>query len=455
MKSNLLVVKNKIKLVGYYVPFTLYFVLFLAGALLVGRLLGNNEIKADSSFSDIFTLLIKVAAWFSVIIIAVAFLTVFISSLYFFSRKRKGGVSFKVETDAKETELHQKQTVRLKIKPVLKPIFGFIKIRLLYDKEHISSKFSLLETSRRNFFSNTVEGTYHWHLPQIKEYNVEKAILNFEDFKKFFSIAISLPASSNFFTQPSVKDFKELKISPRKTEETNTRIEQLRKVEGEYLNYKNFENNDDVRRIVWKIYAKNKELVVRIPEIMDPYASHVYLYSSFFNSFDTEGNPAVEIAFLNYFKTVNWSLYQSLVKQGFDVRYIPDQEITKSRSSDEQQWVKYNISTSKWQRDRDLKSFVKTSDASVVVISSLSNVQEVQELTDKHGREITFILVKLTEAFRNQNMVDWVQWLFIQKEKDQVEAYKTAWAISALRGRIKENERQLEELVRKAELLQV
>ena len=88
-------------------------------------------------------------------------------------------------------------------------------------------------------------------------------------------------------------------------------------MEGEYLNYKNFENNDDVSRIVWKIYAKNKELVVRIPEIMDPYASHVYLYASFFTSFNVAGSTPVEVPFLNYYKAMIWTLYQNLVKQGF------------------------------------------------------------------------------------------------------------------------------------------
>jgi hypothetical protein len=61
-----------------------------------------------------------------------------------------------------------------------------------------------------------------------------------------------------------------------------------------------------------------------------------------------EGNSAIEIPFLNYFKVVTWSVYQNLVKRGFDVRYIPDQEVAKSKMADDQQWVKYNISTSKW-----------------------------------------------------------------------------------------------------------
>ena len=449
MEMNFLKAKDKVTQASFYIPFTIYFVVFSVVTLIAFRMLGHQEIDPDSSYSDIFGLLIKVALGFCAAIISIAFLSVLISYLYFIYQKRKKGVHFQVQTDVKESELHQKQTVKLVIKPVLKPLFGFIKLRLLYDKKHFSNKFSLLENSTRKFFSTAIEGVYHWPLPQIKEYHVEKGLLYFEDVFQFFSIAVTLPASSHFFTQPTSKGLNDLKVFPRKTEETTTRIEQLRRVEGEYLNYKNFENNDDVRRIVWKIYAKNKELVVRIPEIMDPYASHIYLYASFFSRFDVEGNGAVEVPFLNYYKVVTWSVYQNLVKQGFEVRYIPDQEIAKNNMADEQQWVKYNISTSRWQQAKDLKSYVKPSDASVVIISSLSDANEVKDLIENYGKDITFIFIKLTDSFKNQNVIDWVQWLFVQNTKDDIDAYKRGWALSPLRQRIKDNEKRLEEIVSK------
>jgi hypothetical protein len=441
--------RDRIKRAGFYIPFTIYFVVFAAAAFVGGKMLGQNEINANSSFADIFTLLLKVALWFCVAIISVAFLSVLVSYLFFLLKKKKSGINFNISTDFKESELHQKQTVRLRISPVLKPLFGFIKLRLLYDHAHYSNKFSLLENSNRKFFSTTIEGTYHWPLPEIKEYHVQKAVLYFEDIFQFFSIAVNLPAQNKFFTQPTTQDVKNLSVLPRKTEETNTRIEQLRKVEGEYLNYKNFENNDDVRRIVWKIYAKNKELVVRIPEIMDPYASHVYLYASFFSNFPVAGNGAVEVPFLNYYKVIIWSVYQNLVKQGFDVRYIPDQEVAKDNFSEEQQYIKYSISTSNWQQSKDLKSYVKTADASVVIISSLSDVDEVKDIIENYGKDITFIFIQLTDSFRNQGVIDWLQWVFVENAKNDIDVYKRGWSFSPLRNKLKENEARLKEVVNK------
>lgn len=449
MNRNFSGTANKLKRFSFYIPFTVYFAVFAICAIIGWSLLTKNETRDDSSFADIFSLLLKVALLFTAAITLIAFVSVLISYLYFIYKKRKTGIRFQISTDSKESELHQKQTVRLAINPVLKPLFGFIKLRLLYDKKHFSDKFSLLEKSSRKFFSNHIEGIYNWPLPEIKEYHVEKAILYFEDVFQFFSMAVTLPANDHFFTQPTSKNVKDLNVLPRKTEETNTRIEQLKKVEGEYLNYKNFENNDDVRRIVWKIYAKNKELVVRIPEIMDPYASHLYLYASFFSHFDIEGNGSVEVPFLNYFKVITWSVYQNLVKRGFEVRYIPDQEVAKNNSDDEQQFVKYSISTSKWHQIKDLKSYVKISDASVVIISSLSDADEVMDLLQNNGRDITFIFIKLTDSFKNQNIIDWMQWVFIQNEKDDINVYKRRWALSPLRLKIKENEKRLSEILEK------
>lgn len=441
--------RNKSRQISFYIPFTLYFVLFTVAGAIGFNLLPKTRYQPQTSFADIFLLLMQIASWFTLILVIFAFFSVLVSYLYFAWCKRKARIHLNLSTDLIENELHQKQTVRLLIKPVLKPLFGFVKIRLQYDKSLYSSKFSLIETSTRQFFNNTIDGVYHWPLPEIKEYHVQKAILYFEDFLQFFSIAVDLPANNNFFTQPTAQSISELKVFPRKTEETSSRIEELRRVEGEYLNYKNFENNDDVRRIVWKIYAKNKELVVRIPEIMDPYASHIYLYTSFFTNFNIQGNSVVEVPFLNYYKVLAWTVYQDLVKKGFEVKYIADQDIAKKHFADEQQVVKYMISTSKWHSNKDLSNFVNTRDAAVVMISSLSDVKQVEELAEKHGNDIKFIYVKLTDSLRRQNAFDWVQWVFIRHQDNDVESYKRIWSLSPARLKVSDNEKSLEEILRK------
>ena len=447
MNNKLIEYTNKIKKATFFIPVTAYFFVFFLIVSFASTRVYPNQLNVNSSYAAILFLLVKVASFFIITIISFSFVLVVVSWLHFLYWKKKKGIYFFIEINTNNESNVEKQTVKIQLNPIFKPIMGFIKIRLLYDKKYFSHKFSILEKSNNAIFSQKIDGTYHWALQEIKEYKLEKAIIYFEDVFQFFSLAVSLHANNNFYAHPVASGINELNISPRKTEETNTRIDQMRKVEGEFLNYKNFENNDDVRRIVWKIYAKNKELVVRIPEIMDPYASHVYLYASFFTSFNVEGNETIEIPFLNYYKTVTWSVYQSLIKKGYEVKYIPDHDVSSNNIADEQQWVKYAISSSHWHSGKELKDFVQTNNASVVIISSLSDVAQVRELAERYGNEIRFIFIKLTDTFKHQNIADWLQWIFVKSEQQDMDVYKRKWAISLLREKIKENERRLEEVI--------
>jgi hypothetical protein len=176
------------------------------------------------------------------------------------------------------------------------------------------------------------------------------------------------------------------------------------------------------------------------------------LYASFFSDLDVEGNAVVQIPFLNFYKTIVWSVYRQLVQGGFDVKYIPDQEIPQQYVSDEQQQVKYNISTSKWHNEKDLRTYVKLKDASMVLIHSLSDMAQVKELVDDYGKEISFVFVPLTESLRRQNIGDWFQWLFVQQEKDEIAMYKTNWSLSLLRSKIIQNEKKLKKVLEKSDM---
>ncbi len=429
-------------------PFTLYFLIFASAGVFAYQWLKSKASVPDSAYKDIFSLLFLVVIWFSVIILCFALLSVLISFFYFKWKQKKHGIDFRISVPPSGNTPQSKQIISIYIHPILKPLLGFIKLRVNYDQTKFSEKFHLVKLSKKKIFSTTLQGVYNWQLPEIKEYKVEKAIIYFEDFFQFFSLALQINASSAFYTQPKEEATETVKTFPRKTEDTATRIEELRKVEGEYINYKNFESNDDVRRIVWKIYAKNKELVVRIPEILDPYASHIYFYASFFSGTDIRGSEVIEIPFLNYYKTICWSVYKQLSQKGFEVRFIADQEIPQSNSSTGEEQIKYAISVSNWQNQKSIKDYIRPKDAAVVLISSLSDRDEVKDLMEKYGNDISFLFVPLTESLNKQHVGDWIKWFFIQQEKDATSVYKTNWSLSLLKRKIEENEEQLQKLMK-------
>ena len=135
------------------------------------------------------------------------------------------------------------------------------------------------------------------------------------------------------------------------------------------------------------------------------------------------------------------------MEQGFDVRYLADQDIPQHSFTDAQQLVQYTISSSNWQTGRELKDFVKTKDASMVLVSSLSDAAQVQQLVDQYGNEILFVFVQLTKALKKQHIGDWLQWLFVQQEKDDIAVYKTSWSLSLLRPKLVQNEKKLKKIL--------
>jgi hypothetical protein len=202
---------------------------------------------------------------------------------------------------------------------------------------------------------------------------------------------------------------------------------------------------------VWKIYAKNKELVVRIPETNDPYASHVYFYSSFYNAMGTGIYSDFFPVFLNYYKTMVWNTYQQLSKQNVLIKYIPDQESKTTFADDPLQKIKYIISTSEWQTQKDLQHYFKKEEASVLCISSLIDAKEVEHILDRTGKDLVIIFVQLSNSFNKVNIKDWVKWIFVKPESDGIEKLRLAWNLSPLKRKITENENKIKALINKSE----
>ncbi|HKC67483.1 MAG TPA: DUF58 domain-containing protein [Bacteroidia bacterium] len=434
-----------VKKIGYFIPVSVYFVLFTA-ILFAGTLwLRNLSNLPDSAYKDIFKLLLTVALLFSAAILLFGLVTVLTSYIYFKWKQRKGLVQLALKTNVNNNPTHSKQLVSIDIQSLMVPLIGFIRIRVLYDADKFSDKFSLV-SKKNKLFDFNYSGEFSWNLPEIREYRIERVMVYFEDFFQFFSFTAMVNAKTFFNVNPVAQDIKSINTSPRKTEETTVRIDELKRVEGELINYKNFENNDDVRRIVWKIYAKNKELVVRIPEILDPYASHIYLYTSFYSAFDVKGNTVAETLFLNYYKTIVWSVYKQLQQKGFEVRYVGDQPVPQNSLGEEEERVKYAISVSGWQQEINLKDFVKPHSASVLLVSSLNEVKEVKEFADNFGGAVSVIYVPLTDCLEQNIVKDWIKWLFIENEKTI--NYTTNWSLSPLRLKVKQNEEELNEVMK-------
>ncbi|MBL7766551.1 MAG: hypothetical protein JNJ58_10680 [Chitinophagaceae bacterium] len=434
-----------------FIPFKINFFLFL----IIGRLAYQSlkHVKADTgSFSGLLLLMGKMVFIFVLLTVGFSFLSALFCWIHFLWKKNvrtSSAVDITMDTEAYKN--HQLRIIT-RLPFALRPALGFVKMKLGYDKKYFTETFILADRVKKQFisFRAGVEGQNTLLLPDIREYHFSTAILFFEDMLQFFSFPVVAPVHCQVTNIPETLLQKTEELPPKKTEEELVRIEQLRKVEGEHLNYKKFEDSDDVRRIVWKIFAKNKELVVRIPETMDPFASHIYLYASFFHASALDTYTEYQKVMLNRFKNCVWTIYDALSKKEFEVRYISDQTIHEPAGDVNK--TQYTITVSDWHQDLALKEYFKPRSGSVLCIHSFTDLNELKDLLPQCDAQTTIFFVKLSKPFRSYALLSWISRIFLLPTKNHLNQLRSKWPLMPLRYQVLQQEKKIEQILSGSDL---
>lgn len=435
------------KIITYF-PLRFYLLAFLVFSIIANTLLQRQLHPEPSAFNDMLTALIKLVRTVVVPLLVIGAASVAIPYLLFWWAYRSRKLQVTLESPGLQPE-GLKQELRLSISPLWQPFFGQVYFRLLYDKgQKRSPKFSLVRKENAiGFAGKKQEGWYRWPLPGIRDYDIDSMIVYMEDFFHFFKLAIPVKVNQSFFTRPSGIAFNPPEISPSKTEHEDIRIKEWRRVQGEMINYKHFDSNDDVRRIVWKIYARNRELVVRTPEVLNPFASHVSIFVSFFDGLDAHISHAIRHSCLDYYKAACWSLYRQLQNQGLKANFITDQPVPAQVPGTEGLQVEYALAVSNWQTQIRPEEFIIMKDASLVCISSLTDLKDVRYLTDLATTSLTIAFVPLSNATPFPTGWNRLKWLFVETEKDPNHKESLLWFVSPIRKIMLENEKKIQEIL--------
>src|SRR5690606_11930476 len=188
--------------------------------------------------------------------------------------------------------------------------------------------------------------------------------------------------------------------------------------------------------------------VVRMPETLNPYSSHIYFYASFHTNIPelTRQNKfAAEM--LNYYKNYIWTLYETITKKEFEVKYIPDQLIQFPEESTAEQIVLKSISNSQWQAHKDLVSYFNPKHGSVLCISSFNQADDVASLLSNCSRETTIYYIKLSRTFKHFAPLVWLSRLFLLPPKDRLRRIRNRWLITPFRFKISKQEEAIEKVL--------
>ena len=138
---NIAVIREKIRRAGFYIPFRVHLLLLVIALLLAANWLRKNNAVPETARTAIIDLFISVTFWFAFAILVVSFISAFIPWVIFLFSKKNQKSILKIKTAGRENVTNQQQ-VEVNISHIIKPLFGYIRLRLLYDGNNISPKFA-------------------------------------------------------------------------------------------------------------------------------------------------------------------------------------------------------------------------------------------------------------------------------------------------------------------------
>lgn len=447
--------RQKIQYYLQFVPFTIHFFWVGIALLLVFLFLFSDieQLKATETASFLPFLLLMSATIFTFLIVFILFL--FLNTLgcwiYYLWLRKKKGIHVNYHFEPVRNKKYFKLQARLD--KVRRPLLGTVKSRLLYDDYQLTDIFTFSKNrwEKSRLIRKGIEADVQLNLPDIKTYDLKGGFVYFQDMLQLFSFPVYEPERAQFFQSPKIVKVAPVEVAPQQTESADIRVENPLRIPGDYLNYKSYETGDDIRRIVWKIYAKSREFVVRVPEEFDRYASHIYFYASFYASESLVQKDSVYgREMLNYYKNVVWTVYSSLASKGVPVRYIDDQELHLEGTQDKDWLLQQTISNSVWQHSQALNDYFKTTSGSILCISSFVNPDDLEEMLSRCNRETVVYYVKLSKAFSHFLPLTWFSRIFFKPPSDRLKKLRGYWFLHPFRLQLLKRERVIETLLQQS-----
>ncbi len=411
---------------------------------MVSTWLRNEYGQDDSNLWLVMNLFIQLVMWTIIGLFVISLISALVSWVYFLQCVKNKRVNVQVKFgDGQKAEAGWVPLTIMISGSVLRPLLGTVQARLVFSEKRLSDRV-ILDTNvprPRHWWRQAIRGTGDTLLHDRGIYDVEKVLISFCDMLGLVSLPCKVPFTQQLITLPRPQQEQKISAQPNTTEEQKHRIDIPKRVEGEHVNYKEFESGDNIQRIVWKIYAKSGQLVVRIPETKDPYASHLYFYVSFFHGFNLQGG-AFEMELLNVYKDHVRNLFEAVQRNGYDVRIPQDQEVPKLSGLSEKKNELFQITAATWQNQSAPTIFVNVSKAAFVCMSSLTPVSELEKILKNLPLNVPVVVVKLSDAIPSPFQIK-LKDIFFKPEKQPTDNLRQPWLLSSLRRELIKNEKEI------------
>lgn len=431
-----------IRFYAQFIPLKRNGIVFFIAAVLLFLFLRNEYYGEASQFTPFLNVFVWLIGIFAGLIIGLGFLYTLFCWSFLAIRSSKLAVDLSIGLEDGQKGVAGEVPAKLHLSRAIMPLAGYLKAWLVFEDDELVGPILI------NTFSGgwkdllSKEGNADLRLTNRAQYQVKGYIFSFEDYLQFFRFSWLKKAKKTFYLYSQKREVSDTDIPPSKAREELEKVKTSKRVEGDFLNYKDFESGDDVRRIVWKIFAKNRELVVRVPEVINPYASHLHFFASFQNSL-LPADSGYATGMLDYYKDIIFNTCIQIEKSGRKVEFSMDQEVGDSLIVDKKDMLGYFLSCAKWKEGDLNEQFPSIAASSVVCVSSMVPADQLEALVNK--RSVTLFVVQVSRYLDAQNLYNWSN--TILQNDQQSEVSKLRWVLSRQRRKLKKNEQKIAQLV--------
>ena len=335
---------------------------------------------------------------------------------------------------------------RLEVTHLIQPFLGFVRIHLLKQDNVYSESILLLPSNQSGifFFTGTMVSSPLTLSEIIRTEVIDGLVIHFEDPFRFFSFSLRCAVNIERTRLPDAEaersNWMTLKHPDR--EEQHTQSQQPRP--GDWFHLKSFEPGDDVRRIVWNLYARHKELMVRQQDKQQPYGDTLRVFVSFHVLSAIQLDSTLMLFFETYYKQRIYALMGGLLQEGLLIDWRSEGTAWIKGVSSET--LAIALSKSAMHCNSVSTELTESESPSIVFISSIDDLDVVTNYTRQWPNAI-FIDVDLQRAIAPPSWPMRVSRLWLKPPNANQHQIQLTWWRHPLKGQLNQHSELLKSVL--------
>ena len=156
---------------------------------------------------------------------------------------------------------------------------------------------------------------------------------------------------------------------------------------------------------------------------------------------------------LNYYKNYVWTVYDTLSKKEWEMRFIPDQQFKVAEQATINEKNARIISNSSWQKDVSLSDYFNPKKGAVLCVSSFTDPDDLRNMLERCDASTVVYFIKCSQVFKHLAAWSLVKKLIFLPPGDRLNKLRTRWTFSPMRLQIQKREKELEEILKRSSVV--